>query len=80
MDIRIVSKEKKKTADGAEYYEIVLSDGSEWVCDWKGEHWKPVALGKTLPRNPKKPGELSDDYLTAKFLAGKTPISLTKKK
>ena len=66
-EITLVTKNKKLTIDGAFFYEITLSDGSEWLCDYNGENWKRTNLGKR--------GELSDEELRNKFNTNKKKLT-----
>jgi len=70
MELSITKKTKRKTPDGAVYYEVVMSDDSEWVCDYKGENWKRTVLPKE---------ELTENILLEKFTAGKSPLTIKKK-
>ena len=65
MQLVITKKENQTTSDGAVYYKVTMSDGSEWVCDYKGENWRSAALEERI---------LNSDFLMKKFLAGKTQL------
>ena len=53
--LKIVSKKKIELEDKKRFYfEIILSDGSQWACDSNGENWKRAKFQKD---------NLSDDEL-----------------
>lgn len=61
--LTVKSKKEIKSNDpnAGSYYEVVMSDGSEWICDQNGENWKP------REKRTEKP-ELTNDSLLEKFL------------
>lgn len=61
--LKIVSRKEVKPVDpnAGSYFEVKMSDGSEWICDQNGENWKPFQ-GKL-----EKP-DFTDDSLLKKFL------------
>lgn len=71
---KIVYKKKVKLTDVPDekggvlkrfYYEIELDNGSQWVCDSKGENWKRV---KSLAT---KNESMTDDDLLTNFLGSR---------
>lgn len=63
--------------DGGSYYEIIFSDGSEWVCDENGRNWKLGPHRKEAVEEkfrPKNDVAFSNDELMEKFINRKNAV------
>jgi len=59
-ELKIIEKKKISVDGSGIFYEVELSNGTFWKCDYLGKNWIQIY-------KEKKDEELSDDYLLNKF-------------